>query len=69
MAAEIKVKKAGTEEEEINPFTRQERDRIIATYSNRIGTTSSTRLLSSSCFSQAAGHRRRSRSSGSTSPS
>ena len=32
MAAEIKVQKSGTEEEEINPFTRQERDRIIAAF-------------------------------------
>jgi len=32
MAAEVKVKKTGTEEEEINPFTRDERDRIIASF-------------------------------------
>jgi integrase len=32
MASEIKVKKSSNEEEEINPFTRQERDRIIATF-------------------------------------
>lgn len=29
MAAEVKVKKAGTEEDEVFPFTREERDRII----------------------------------------
>lgn len=29
MPAEVKVKKAGTEEDEVNPFTREERDRII----------------------------------------
>lgn len=34
MAAEIKVKKAGTEEDEINPFTRDERDRIIDAFEN-----------------------------------
>ncbi len=28
-AAEVKVKKSGSEEDEINPFTREERDRII----------------------------------------
>lgn len=32
MAAEIIVKKTGTEEEEINPFTKEERDRIIAAF-------------------------------------
>ena len=32
MAAEVKVKKAGTDEEEIFPFTREERDRIIAAF-------------------------------------
>lgn len=32
MAAEIKVKKSGTEEEEVNPFNREERDRIIAAF-------------------------------------
>jgi integrase len=32
MAAEIKVKKAGTEEDEIFPFTREERDRIIQSF-------------------------------------
>lgn len=32
MAAEVKVKKAGTEEDEVNPFTREERDRIIAAF-------------------------------------
>ena len=32
MAAEVKVKKSGTEEDEVNPFTREERDRIIAAF-------------------------------------
>ncbi|WP_204137021.1 hypothetical protein [Halomicronema sp. CCY15110] len=32
MASEIKVKKSGTEEDEIHPFTREERDRIIAVF-------------------------------------
>nr|WP_277874291.1 site-specific integrase [Nodosilinea sp. FACHB-131] len=32
MSADVKVKKAGTEEEEINPFTRDERDQIIAAF-------------------------------------
>lgn len=32
MAAEVKVKKAGTEEEEFLPFTREERDQIIAAF-------------------------------------
>lgn len=32
MAAEIKIKKSGTEEDEVNPFTREERDRIIAAF-------------------------------------
>ncbi|MBE9136193.1 site-specific integrase [Nodosilinea sp. LEGE 07088] len=32
MAADVKVKKSGTEEDEINPFTREERDRIIAAF-------------------------------------
>jgi integrase len=32
MAAEVKTKKTGTEEEEINPFTKEERDRIIAAF-------------------------------------
>jgi integrase len=32
MAADVKVKKSGTEEEEINPFTREERDRIVAAF-------------------------------------
>ncbi len=31
-AAEVKVKKRGTEEEEINPFTREQRDRIIEAF-------------------------------------
>jgi integrase len=31
-AAEVKVKKSGTEEDEIYPFTREERDRIIAAF-------------------------------------
>jgi integrase len=35
-ASEVKVKKSGTEEEEINPFSREERDRIIKQFrSNR----------------------------------
>jgi integrase len=35
-ASEVKVKKSGTEEEEINPFSREERDRIIEQFrSNR----------------------------------
>lgn len=33
LASEIKVKKAGTEDNEINPFTREERDRIIEAFS------------------------------------
>ena len=32
MATDVKVKKSGTEEEEINPFTREERDRIVAAF-------------------------------------
>ncbi len=32
MPAEVKVKKAGTEEDEVNPFTREERDRIIEAF-------------------------------------
>ncbi len=32
MAADVKVKKSGTEEDEVHPFTREERDRIIATF-------------------------------------
>ena len=32
MAAEIKLKKASNEEEDVNPFTKEERDRIIATF-------------------------------------
>jgi integrase len=32
MSADIKVQKTGTEEEEINPFTREERDRIIQAF-------------------------------------
>lgn len=32
MQAEVKLKKAGTEEEEINPFTRDERNQIIAAF-------------------------------------
>jgi integrase len=36
MAAQVKVKKSGSEEDEVNPFTREERDRIIAAFkSNR----------------------------------
>jgi integrase len=36
MASEIKVKKVSNEEIEINPFSREERDRIIAAFkSNR----------------------------------
>jgi integrase len=31
-ASEVKVKKTGTEDDEINPFTREERDRIIETF-------------------------------------
>jgi integrase len=31
-ASEIKVKKSGTEEDEVNPFTKEERDRIIASF-------------------------------------
>ena len=34
MATEIKVKKVGTSENEINPFTREERDRIIEAFEN-----------------------------------
>ena len=32
MASEIKLKKVSNEEEEVNPFTKEERDRIIATF-------------------------------------
>ncbi|MBW4520680.1 MAG: site-specific integrase [Scytolyngbya sp. HA4215-MV1] len=32
MAAEVKVKKAGTEEDEVYPFSREERDRIIQAF-------------------------------------
>ncbi|WP_228040254.1 site-specific integrase [Nodosilinea sp. LEGE 07088] len=32
MQAQVKLKKAGTEEEDINPFTREERNRIIAAF-------------------------------------
>lgn len=32
MATEVKVKKSGTEEDEVNPFTRDERDRVIAAF-------------------------------------
>lgn len=32
MAADVKVEKSGTEEDEVNPFTREERDRIIAAF-------------------------------------
>ncbi|MBD1915472.1 MULTISPECIES: site-specific integrase [Cyanophyceae] len=32
MSADVKVKKTGTEEEEINPFTRDERNQIIAAF-------------------------------------
>ncbi|WP_035986997.1 site-specific integrase [Leptolyngbya sp. KIOST-1] len=32
MSADVKVQKAGTEEEEINPFTRDERDQVIAAF-------------------------------------
>ncbi len=32
MAAEVKVKKSGTEADEVSPFTREERDRLIAAF-------------------------------------